>query len=236
MSGPWNDARVQDGLSRQLVARAATLAAGRERVGWKVGFGAPAALEMMEITAPLLGYLSDATVLESGVQVDISDWQTTLIEFEVSLFMGTDLAAHAGDDAARAAVAAVGPAIELANIDLPIGPESVTDIVAGNIFHRGVILGEPDRGRAGLDVAGLRAVIEVDGRPHSATEDLEALTGPYPWIVSTVATTLDSVGERLRAGDVIITGSVIPPIRVEESTEFSFTLQPFRPISTSLRL
>ena len=61
--------------------------------------------------------------------------------------------------------------------------------------------------------------------------ELEAITGAYPWIVSTVASTLASAGERLRAGDVIITGSVIPPVSVNDARDFTFTLDPFEPVS-----
>ena len=41
-------------------------------------------------------------------------------------------------------------------------------------------------------------------------------------------------GERLREGDVIITGSVIPPVPVNEGSEFTFTLDPLDPISVQI--
>ena len=94
---------------------------GAGAVGWKVGFGAPAALELMQITAPLLGFLTDATVFESGATVDASSWGQPLIEFEVAVYLGSDLGPGAADDEARAAIAAVGSAIELANVEFSLG-------------------------------------------------------------------------------------------------------------------
>jgi 2-keto-4-pentenoate hydratase len=235
MSAPWEDPRVVAGLQTQLTQRRRLLESGIHPVGWKVGFGAPASLELMQITAPLLGFLTAATVLESGAGVDTTDWERGIVEFEVAAYLGEDLGADASPDEARAAITAVGPAIELANIDLPVEAAGVEAIVAGNIFHEAVIFGEADPGRAGLAIDGMSARILIDGAQRASTTELEAITGPYPWIVATVASTLAAQGERLAAGDVIITGSVVPPIPVTEGVEFTFALDPFPAISVRVR-
>lgn len=234
MTVPWEDPRVIDGTKRQLAERRRRLDAGAGHVGWKVGFGAPSALELMQISAPLSGYLTDRTVLEPGERVPVGDWGRGIVEFEVAVYLAEDLGAGAGDEQARAAVGSLGPAIELANIDLPIGPDGVADILAGDIFHEAVIFGDRDPDRAGIDISGMTGRILVDGEERAAVTELEEITGAYPWIVSTVASTLASQGERLRAGDVIITGSIVPPIPVTEGTTFTFALDPFSPISVHL--
>lgn len=231
MSASWEDARVRAGLTRQLAMRQRMLEGGVAAIGWKVGFGSPSALELMQIGAPLLGFLTDATVLESGTLVDITDWQRGIVEFEVAVYLGEDLGPGASDEEARAAVSSVGPAIELADVDLPIGAESLEEILACDIFHKGVILGAPDEDRAGLAVGGLVARVLIDGREAATTEKLQEITGAYSSIVATVADTLAANGEVLRKGDVIITGSVVPPIPVGEGTEFVFALDPFGPIT-----
>jgi 2-keto-4-pentenoate hydratase len=223
------------GLPRQLAVRSRMMSAGAHPIGWKVGFGAPSALELMQITAPLLGFMTDATVLESGAAVDTAGWERGIVEFEVAVYLGEDLSAGASTEEARAAISAVGPAIELANIDLPVDAAGVEDILAGDIFHRAVIFGEPARDRAGLDITGMSARILIDGEEQASTTELEAITGPYPWIVITVADTLAANGELLRSGDVIITGSVVPPIAVSKGREFTFALDPFDPISVRVR-
>lgn len=230
---PWEDPRIIEGLRRQLTAREEALEAGARHVGWKVGFGAPNSLELMQITAPLLGYLTDATVFPDGAGFDTEGWSRGVVEFEVAVWMGSDVDAGADDSEAAAAVAAVGPAIEVADVDLPVGPERIPDIMAGDIFHRGVIFGARDERRAGLDISGLTAHIGLDGQEFATVTELEAITGSYPWIVSTVASTLASAGERLRAGDVIITGSVIPPVSVNDADLFTFELTPYEPITVT---
>jgi 2-keto-4-pentenoate hydratase len=45
-------------MDRQLTLRQARLDAGETSLGWKVGFGAPAALERLGLDAPLVGFLT----------------------------------------------------------------------------------------------------------------------------------------------------------------------------------
>ena len=234
MNGPWDDPRVSAGLKRQFAMRRQMLAAGARSVGWKVGFGAPASLALMQITAPLLGFITDSTVLESGATVAATGWDRGIVEFEVAVRLGQDLGPGSSAAQSRDAVSAVGPAIELANVDLQVAATGVEEIVAGDIFHVGVIYGAMDADRAGLDITGLVARILIDGVERAATADLQATTGDYARIVTTVADTLAANGETLRAGDTIITGSVIPPIPVTEGREFTFALEPFEPISVHI--
>src|ERR1700724_2515204 len=56
-SAPWDDPRIKRGMAIQLQRRRERLDAGEKAVGWKVAFGAPAAMERLRITAPLFGFL-----------------------------------------------------------------------------------------------------------------------------------------------------------------------------------
>ncbi len=232
MTRPWEDPRVVAGMTRQLAGRRDDLDRGASRLGWKVAFGAPASLVLMEISAPLVGYLTDATLVESGATIATGDWTAGVIEFEVAVWMGSDLGPDAAPDEARAAVSAVGAAIELADVDLaPIDAGAVEEILAGDIFHAGLVLGAPDASRSGLDTTGLLARISVDGGPLATVADLTALTGDHGRILTAVADTLAANGEQLRSGDVVITGSVVPPVPLVRGRLYEFALEPLAPIS-----
>lgn len=224
------DARIDAGLARQFDARRRLLAEGARHIGWKMAFGAPAMLERLQLSAPAPGFLTDQTLLEDGATVPVQGWTTPVVEFEIALHLGVDVAAGAGPADARAAVAAIGPAIELADVDLVLSPDLVADIVAGNIFHRGVILGESDPTRSGVDLAGLDASVD-NGATSTEVTDLEALTGDYGMVVATVAALVARHGERLKAGDVIIGGSVVSPLPVPAPTTFVYTVTGFPPLS-----
>ena len=62
------------------------------------------------------------------------------------------------------------------------------------------------------------------------TSDLQALTGELITIVGHVADLLAHFGETLRAGQIIIAGSITPPIWVEAGESIGFQLEPQQPI------
>jgi 2-keto-4-pentenoate hydratase len=224
------DVRIDAGLSRQFDLRRKSLAEGARHLGWKMAFGAPAMLERLRLSAPAPGFLTDQTLLADGATVPVLGWTMPVVEFEIALHLGVDVIAGTGHAEARAAVAAIGPAIELADVDLAFSPDLVADIVAGNIFHRGVILGEPDSSRSGVDLAGLVATVD-NGTTTIEVTDLEALTGDYGMVVATVADLVARHGERLRAGDIIIGGSVVSPLPVPAPTTFVYSLKGFPPLT-----
>ena len=70
------------------------------------------------------------------------------------------------------------------------------------------------------------------GAEASRTGDPEALTGKLTDIVAHVANTLAAFGEKLAAGDVIITGSITPPLMLEpDETELTHALDPIGEVS-----
>ncbi|HLA45684.1 MAG TPA: hypothetical protein VJZ27_19700, partial [Aggregatilineales bacterium] len=63
MSTAQNDSRIVQGMKKQLEIRRTRLESGIEPLGWKVGFGAPSALQNLNIDAPLIGFLTADTLL-----------------------------------------------------------------------------------------------------------------------------------------------------------------------------
>jgi 2-keto-4-pentenoate hydratase len=212
-----------------LARRAELIDGGDAAIGWKLGFGAPTWLGKFGIPGPVVGYLPESRRHSPGSTVSVQGWENPVAEPEIALHIGSDV-----DDPDRAAeaVSAVAPAIELADVHPP--PENIADVVAGNIFHRGVILGEPDPSRAGADITGLEAHITRDGTEEAVVTELEALTGELVSTLAHTARLLNAFGEGLRAGEVVIMGSVIPPIQISTGTEIGFRLEPLPTITVSV--
>ena len=66
----------------------------------------------------------------------------------------------------------------------------------------------------------------VDGEEVAATDDPAALTGELVEVVRLTAELLEACGERLRAGEVVITGSVVPPQRVAAGQGIAVEVDP----------
>jgi 2-keto-4-pentenoate hydratase len=130
----------------------------------------------------------------------------------------------------RDAIGGLAAAIELADLDPP--PEDVRAILAGNIFHRHVVLGPVDRDRSTGEGIGARVII--DGEEVAATDDPAALTGELVEVVRLTAQTLAESGERLRAGEVVITGSALPPQPVAPGQRVEAELPPLGALSLRL--
>ncbi len=233
MSAALSDPRITAGMRAQFELRHARRDAGAKQIGWKVGFGAPAAKEKLGIAAPLIGFLMDAALLPSGASVSLKGWQKPVAEPEIAVHIGHDLPGGADRATVRSAIAAIGPAIELADIDVP--PDDVAAILSGDIFQRHVILGPRDPSRAGARLDGLTGRVTRSGQDVPVPADLESATGELIGIVQHVADLTAALGCGLRAGQFVICGSVTPPLFLEPSdTAVEWALDPVGAVSVRL--
>lgn len=232
MTAAWDDPRVSRGMSAQLAHRRELLDAGQKPLGWKLAFGGPAALERLRINAPLVGFLMHNAVLPSGSTLSLSNWKKPAAEPEIAVHLGKDLPAGSDRRTAMDAIAGLGPAIEVADVDDP--SEDVEGTLARNIYQRHVILGQKDVTRAGGILDGLTGHVVRNGSELASVtgcEALQTLTGELIDIVRHVADLLGVFGETLQAGQIIIAGSIIPPIWVQAGEEIIFRLTPGDTIS-----
>jgi 2-keto-4-pentenoate hydratase len=168
-----------------------------DHLGWKVGFGAPASMAALGIDRPLVGHLTVSRQLAPGSAVSVGEWTRPLLEPEIAAYVGPDRA-----------VVGWSLAIELADLDHP--PDDIEKILAGNVYHRHVLLG--DRVPVLPDDRGVS--VRLDGAEVAATSRPDELVGDLGWVLETTASTLRESGNALRAGDVVITGSMVPPLDI----------------------
>jgi 2-keto-4-pentenoate hydratase len=221
----WDDPRVVRGMQVQLELRRRRLADGDTALGWKVGFGAPAMLELLKISGPLVGFLTQNARVQSGGSVSFAGWSKPIAEPEIAVHIAHDLPGGADLEAAKGAIAGISPAIEIVDLTAPLqDPER---ILGDNIYQRHVVLGGAGAARAGAQSDGLTCRIIRHGKEFARTTDPQANTGQWVNIVRHVADVLAAFGERLRAGEIIITGSVVPPLTLERGEDgIAFEVDP----------
>jgi 2-keto-4-pentenoate hydratase len=221
----WDHPLIKKGMTAQLATRRARIVAGEKPLGWKVGLGAPASLEKLKISAPAVGYLMQKALLPNGATVSLKNYLRPVAEPEIAERMARDLAGGATAAQALAAIENIRPAIELADLDPVPAPDNLDVVLAGDIYQRQVILGE--QSRAGSSLEGIVSRVSRRGTEVNRTADPEALTGMMGDIVAHVANTLAAFGEKLSAGDFIITGSITPPPLIEaDETSFVHAVDP----------
>ena len=226
----WDAPLIKKGMTAQLAKRRARIAAGEKPLGWKVGLGAPATMERLKLAAPIVGFLMQRALLLSGSTVSLRGYIKPVAEPEICVRMARDLPAGASAGETAAAVKEIFPAIELADLDPAPTVDNLDAVLEGDIFQRHVVL--CGNTRAGAGTSGLTSRVFRRGREVNVTDDPEALTGRLPDIVAHVANTLAAFGEKLAAGDVIITGSITPPLMIEpDETELVHALDPIGEVS-----
>jgi 2-keto-4-pentenoate hydratase len=226
----WDHPLIKKGMPAQLAKRRARITAGEKTLGWKVGLGAPITMTKLGLQAPLVGFLMQRALLLSDSTASLQGWKRPVAEPEIAVRMMRDLPGGASSDDALAAIKDIFPAIELADLDPAPVPDNLDAVLEGDLFQRHVLL--CGNTRAGSSTSGLTSRVTRRGAEAARTTDPEALTGKLGDIVAHVANTLAAFGEKLLSGDVVITGSITPPLMLEpDETELTHALDPIGEVS-----
>jgi 2-keto-4-pentenoate hydratase len=187
------DPRVRHGLEAQLQALHERTSAGERRVGWKIALNDPRVQQALGISRPVIGYLASGTAVSGTGPHSLAGATRPAVEPEIAVHV-----------AGGGAVAGLGPALEVIDVDMPF--DDLERVMAHNVFHRAVVLGPVSAGRTTLD--GLSARFLRDGEEQHAIDVPDAAMAPAD-VVALVAGYLDAVGASLQEGDVIIAGSLV---------------------------
>lgn len=192
---------VQDRLREALIGR------GERVAGWKAGFTSKAGQEAYQVSGPVCAFLLASGVLSSGAEIAAARFVKPGVEAEIAFVMKQDLAGP-GVTAARALLAVEGalPALEL--IDFRHGGKAVgTDVVADGVYAKAIVLGGALTPVTGIDLALEGLVYEHSGTMVATATAAEVMGTPLNSL-AWIANHLGGRGLGLRAGDVVMTGSV----------------------------
>ncbi|MDP6376289.1 MAG: hypothetical protein QF921_18120 [Pseudomonadales bacterium] len=189
------------GVQKQLVE---LLSRQREIAGYKGALTAAAAQRNMGIDRPVTGVLFPLDGHDGGTNVESSAFGRLLIETELSFRLGADVtSALADEDAAASVIAAVAPAIELANLAFESQPAGA-DLVAANSAFGSFIRGEEV---ILTDLDGVAVTLYRDDELLYEGVSGEVLGGQLKavrWLVNSVL----ELGYPVKAGHILLTGSI----------------------------
>ena len=182
-----------------------------DRAGYKIGLTSPAMQAMCGIDTPVAGVVLRDDVRASGTAVRRAGPVRLGLEFEIAVRLGRDLQASERAPAlaeVEQAVDGVAPAIELVDDrDCDYASLDVLSLVADNAWNAAIVLGEFSNPWPPLDVVHGRVLLEDstvldEGR---GADVLGHPLAPVAWL----AGHLGRRGECLRAGEVVMTGSLV---------------------------
>ncbi|HWD59775.1 MAG TPA: fumarylacetoacetate hydrolase family protein [Stellaceae bacterium] len=178
---------------------------GARRVGWKVGLTATAIQQQFGVHEPVFGCLLDDGRIAGGHVFRHAELIAPGFENELCIVMGSDLAPGATPADVAAAVARVHPAFEIIETrgDLT---RQLALALADNAQQKAFVLGPPVE-RAALPALDKVTVgVRINGDQVATADGTAVLGHPYNSVVW-LAAKLAQFGERLRAGDHIMSGS-----------------------------
>jgi len=223
---------IQDGLV------AAKLAAGRRRIGWKIGLTSRAMQDALKIDTPDSGVLFDDMAFESGAQIPKGRFIQPRIEAEIAFVMGADLPGAPSRDDVLAATEAVAPALEILDTRiLRKDPGTgrlrvVADTIADNAANAGIVLGDERHPPDAFDLRWTGAIVSRDGVVEETGLGAGVLDDPAIGIIW-LAERLAARGARIQAGEIVLSGSFIRPIEAPPGSEIVADYGPFGSVRCS---
>ncbi len=204
----------------------AGLGARGPRMGYKIGLTSKAMQNMVNLDQPIGGVVLAAGVTNSPANLSKSNFGRLALEFEIAVQLAKNI--DAGDlpldrDSVGAFVSGVAPAFEL--IDdrgADYATLDIFSIVADNSWNSGAVLGEM-RQIAG-DLAAMTGTLTVNGDVVGAGKGSDVLGHPFEPLIW-LANHLIARGGALKAGDVVLTGSLLPSLFPETGDIYEFTVE-----------
>jgi len=198
--------------------------------GWKIALTTPQMRAMVGVNDSIGGTLHRGQMQKSPGRVRAADYGHLIVEFEVGVLLAEDLpAADAPYTRERVAqaVGAVMPALEIAddwNADYKTLAQHALQLAADNAWNEGAVLGEPVTDWQGIDLAAIRGVATINGKPVGEGYGRDAMGHPFE-SVAWVANHLARRGRGLWRGAVVITGSLVTSKFPVTGDEIRFALE-----------
>ncbi len=180
--------------------------------GWKIALTTRVMQELVGVDHPCEGAIFSTGVRRGRATVPARDHVRIGGEAEIAVRLGRDLPAAGAPydrDAVAGAVAACMAAVEIVDDgDVDYDRFDAPFLVAANGFNRGCVLGPEVTGWRRLDLAALRGRMTVGDELVGEGSGADVLGHPLE-ALAWLANSLVGRGRMLRAGEVVLTGSVV---------------------------
>lgn len=193
---------------------------GEQVVGKKIGVTSKVVQEMLGVHQPDFGFLTDAMTFANGAKVPVAGHLISpRAEAEIGFRLKKDLQGPGVTEAdVLAATDAIMPCFEIVDSRIDNWKIAIQDTVADNASCGVYVLGEQEADPKDYDLPALKIRVWKNGEILS--EGLgSAVQGNPLTAVAWLANTLGRFGIPFKAGEVILSGSLVPlePVQAGDS-------------------
>lgn len=218
---------LDDAYAVQAALVAKKREAGRRKIGWKIGLTSRAMQDALKIDTPDSGVLLDDMLFENGASVPPDRFIQPRVEAEIAFVMKSPLAgAHITRSDVLAATDYVAPSLEILDTrilrtDPETGtPRTIVDTISDNAANAGVVLGDTRHRTDAVDLRRAGAIVSRNGTVEETGLGAGVLNDPVTAVIW-LARRMAVYGQRIEAGDIVLSGSFIRPIEAPSGSEIT---------------
>ena len=211
---------------------------GRRIIGWKIGLTSKVMQDSLGIDTPDSGVLYDNMWFPAGSVIPPGRFIQPRIETEIAFIMRKSLSGAPSREAVLEATAAVAPAIEildtriLRNDPTTHQPRRIYDTIADNAANAGIVIGDARHIPEDTDLRWVGAIVKKNGQVVATGLGAAVLDDPVT-AVQWLAQRMESYGQHIEAGHIILSGSFISPIECPSGTHIVADFGAFGSINVS---
>jgi 2-oxopent-4-enoate/cis-2-oxohex-4-enoate hydratase len=221
----YPDITIKDAYHISLRMNERRIEAGERIIGKKIGVTSQAVQNMLNVHQPDFGYLTDKMAYSQGQEMPISELMIQpKAEGEIAFVLKKDLLGPGITNAdVLAATDFVIPCFEIVDSRIENWQIKIQDTVADNASCGLFVLGDTAVSPLDVDLTTCGMVVEKNGSIISTGAGAAALGSPVN-CVTWLANTLGEFGIPLKAGEVILSGSLVPLEPVKAGDFMSVTI------------
>lgn len=215
---------IHDAYDISLDFLARRRAQGERVIGKKIGVTSKAVQDMLGVHQPDFGFLTDRMRVVGDIDVDAHQLIAPRAEAEIAFLLKNDLRGPGVTPKdVLAATEYIMPCFEIVDSRIADWNISIIDTVADNASCGVFILGGERLDPAALQLPDMHVAVAKNG--HALSEGLgNAVQGDPAMAVAWLANTLGTYGVTLDAGDIILSGSLVPLAPAAKGDRFEMIL------------
>lgn len=207
---------VQEELIRQKLKE------GKQIVGPKMGITSEAKMKQMNVDDPIYGYIFDDMVVDDRDSISIANYIHPKVEPEIGFILSRDLEGpNITLSNVLAATEYVFPAIEIIDSRYENFRFTLPDVIADNTSAAGVVFGTDLKRPEGIELDVVGATLYINGEVKALGAGAAVLGHPAN-SVARLANMLAQKGEKVKAGEPILTGGLTEAITISAGDYVSF--------------
>jgi len=201
---------IDDAYTISLGILARRRADGERVIGKKIGVTSRAVQEMLGVHQPDFGFLTDRMLVEGDIDIAAHGLIQPRAEAEIGFILKDDLKGPGVTaDQVIAATESIFPCFEIVDSRISDWKIGIVDTVADNASCGIFVMGDARVDPRAHDLPNLHVTVTKNGNPLSEGYG-HAVQGSPAEAVAWLANTLGAYDVTLNAGDMILSGSLVP--------------------------